>query len=349
MQYIRSNVMGQIDYRRIAECCGLWLAEGSTTSKKEITFTNNCLELIDLFKRTINELFRNENYNQRIYVYSKTGEKVSLPYEDCLIKYYIHKRATKPFFIFRIASVQLIKKWNQIVKEILDNKELYQYILRGFFAGEGNIHTGKRSVRILRISQAKQKLFIDELLKEFRVKFYFEQGNRNYILSGKGNWDIFAKFELADLHPIKKEKFWRIYGEFKEEHYEKNYLIKNIFSTLAEPYTTRQLSKMFNRSMARIQDVLIELKKEDKINNFRVKSTDYWINNQELIIISEIKNNYLFFLDMPKQTSEFAKYFKVDWRSSFRRLKELQKLSLVNRREDGKWIKLPSKKKILAI
>jgi hypothetical protein len=339
--------MGPIE--RIAECCGLWLAEGSTTSTSEITFTNNCLELVDLFKRTINELFKNERYNQRIYVYSKTGEKVSLPYEDCLIKYYVHKRATKPFFIFRIASVQLMKKWNQIVKEMLENKDIYPYILRGFFAGEGNVHTGKRSVRVLRISQSKPKEFIDNLLKEFGIKFSFEAGNRNYILSGKSNWDIFAKFKLADLHPNKKEKFWRAYNSFKEEHYAKNYIIQKIFPLLDSPYTSRQLSQIFNRSIARIQDVLIELKKQKKINNFRVGSTDYWTKDLDLIIISKIKNQYLLFLNCPKETSEFAKYFKVNWKSSFKRLKELQRLSLVTRRKDGKWIKLPSKKKILAI
>jgi len=339
--------MGPI--KRIAECCGLWLAEGSTTSNSEITFTNNCLELVDLFKRTMNELFRGESYNQRIYVYSKTGEKVSLPYGDCIINYYIHKRATKPFFIFRIASVKLIKKWNQIVKEMLENKDSYPYILRGFFAGEGNVHTGKKSVRVLRISQGKPKKFIDNLLKEFGIKFNFEIGNRNYILSGKSNWDIFAKFKLADLHPNKKEKFWRAYNSFKEEHYAKNYIIQSIIPLLDKPYTSRQLSKIFNRSMTRIQDVLMELKKQRKINNFRVGSTDYWTNDLDLIIISKIKYRYLLFLNCPKQTSEFAKYFKVDWRSSFRRLKELENLNLARKLNNEKWIKIQTQKRIQAI
>ena len=289
----------------IAECCGLWLAEGSTTSSSEITFTNNCLELVDLFKKTINELFKDEKYNQRIYVYSKTGEKVDLPYKDCIIKYYIHKRATRPFFIFRIASVNLIKKWNNIVKEMLENKDSYPYILRGFFAGEGNVHTGKRSVRVLRISQGKPKEFIDNILKEFGIKFSFETGNRSYILSGKPNWDIFAKFKLADLHPNKREKFWRTYNDFKEEHYAKNHIIQNILPILDKPHTARQLSQIFKRSMARIQDVLMELKKQGKINDFRVGSLAYWTKDKNLIIISKLKDKYLLFLNCPKETSAF--------------------------------------------
>ena len=341
--------MGPIDYKRVAECCGLWLAEGSTTSKSEITFTNNCFELIDLFYKTINRLFKGYEYNPRIYVYSADGSKIELPYKNIIIKYYTHKRATKPYFIFRIASVELIKKWKEEIKNCLDRKELYAYILRGFFAGEGNVHTGKRSVRVLRISQGKPKKFIDNLLKEFGIKFSFETGNRNYILSGKSNWDIFAKFKLADLHPNKKEKFWRAYNSFKEEHYAKNYIIQNILPILDKPHTARQLSQIFNRSMARIQDVLIELKKQSKINNFRVRSIDYWTNDLELIIISKIKNQYLLFLDYPKETSEFAKYFKVDWKSSFRRLKELESLGLLRREEGKKWIKLLPQKKIQVV
>ena len=99
--------------KRLAECVGLWLAEGGNKLKREITFTNTCLELVDLFKRTINELFKDYKYNQRIYVYSKTGEKINLPYSNCILKYYVHKRATKPFFIYRVASINLKGKWQE--------------------------------------------------------------------------------------------------------------------------------------------------------------------------------------------------------------------------------------------
>jgi hypothetical protein len=54
-------------------------------------------------------------------------------------------------------------------------------------------------------------------------------------------------------------------------------------------------------------------------------------------------------LDNPKYTSECAKHFKVCWKSSYRRLKELEKLNLVRRINDGKWIKLKVKNQILAL
>lgn len=334
---------------QIAECVGLWLAEGSTTSKSEITFTNNCLDLIDLFYNTINELFKAYSFNQRIYVYSKDGREVKLPYNNCAFKYYIHKRATKPYFIFRIASVELVRKWKIIVDKTLNNNSLVPFTLRGFFAGEGNVHEGKKSVRVLKISQKTRKDFIDNLLCYLGLIFSFEKGNRNYILSSKFNWDIFAKYKLADLHPNKKEKFWRLYNSYKEEHYKNNYLYLGIYKELKEPLTTKQLSEIFRRSFARIQDVLILLKKEEKISNFRVKSKDYWTNNPNIILISNIKKNYLDLLDQPKLTSEIAKEFKVEWKSSFRRLSELKKLGLVKIGEDNKWKKELTKKKVIVI
>lgn len=335
--------------KRVAECVGLWLAEGSTKSTSEITFTNNCWDLIDLFYNTINIVFKDYNYNPRIYVYSKNKGKVNISYKNCKVNYYTHKRATKPYFMLRIASVKIVNKWNRIVNEILSERELYPYILRGLFAGEGNIKEASHSSRILRISQKEQKELIDNLLNELKIKFSFTSSNRMYNICGKSNWDIFAKFRLADLHPDKKERFWRIYKEFKEEHYEKNYLSKNIFQILNKPHTTRQLSKIYGRSFARIQDILIELKKQRKIKNFRVGGINYWTNDKLLIIISRLKKDYLLFLTRPRQTSEFANKFKVNWKSSYRRLKELERLNLVKREKDGRWVKIQTKKKILAI
>ncbi len=335
--------------KRLAECVGLWLAEGSTKSKVEITFTNSCLELIDLFKRTINKIFKGERYNQRIYIYSKTGEKLDLPYKNCVLKFYTHKRATKPFMIYRVASVKLRNKWQEIIGRTLNKQELSPYILRGFFAGEGNIKDASHNSRVLRISQKIQKEFIDNALNYLNIKYRYIPKEMSYDIYGKWNWDIFAKLKLADLHPDKKKKFWHVYSKFKEEHYEHNFIKNNILNVLNEPKTSRQLAEIFKRTPARIQDIIIELKKQGKINNFRVRSVDYWTKNKGLVIISRLKNDYLLFLDMPKQTSEFAKHFKVNWKSSFRRLEELKNLNLTRREPDGRWIRIATDKEILVI
>jgi len=335
--------------KKVAECVGLWLAEGDNKTKAEITFTNNCWELIDFFYKIINKVFREHTYNPRIYVYSPNKEKVSIPYDKCIVKYYIHKRATKLYYLLRFASVKMVKMWKEIVKDILKRRDLYPFILRGFFAGEGNVYMGSHNRRILRLSQKEEKEYINNILNHLGLYFYFEKGNRNYVIYRKPTWDIFAKHKLADLHPLKKEKFWGIYNSFKEEHYPTNYLIKEVYSIINKPLTARQLSKVFNRSFARIQDVLILLKKQGKINNFRVGNVDYWTKDKNQIIISKIKEDYLLLLDKPKHTSECAKHFKVCWKSSYNRLNELQKLNLIRKENNGKWIKLLTRKEVLII
>jgi len=335
--------------KRVAECVGLWLAEGDTKTRLEVTFTNNCPELINLFYKTINKLFKDHKYNLRIYIYSNEDTNVNLSY-NCIIKNYIDNRARKPYFIVRLASVEVIKKWKEIIEEITKDKSLYPYILRGFFAGEGNIKTGSHKARVIRIAQGSRNIFLEEILNYLAIKrFSFRLPERSYVIHGKWNWDIFAKIRLADLHPDKKERFWISYNSYKEEHYENNYLIKNIFQILEVPHTTKKLSTKFNRSFARIQDVLIKLKKQRRINNYRVHSRDYWTKDNNLIIISKVKNKYLFYLTMPRRTSEIAKKFKVCPKNAFKRLKELEKLNLVKRESNKKWIRIPIRKKILFI
>lgn len=45
---VMKKVLG-IDEANVARCAGLWLAEGDTKSKSELTFTNNCID-IDIIK-----------------------------------------------------------------------------------------------------------------------------------------------------------------------------------------------------------------------------------------------------------------------------------------------------------
>lgn len=106
-----------------------------------------------------------------------------------------------------------------------------------------------------------------------------------------------------------------------------------------------------NRSQARIYDVLDIFKKKGKILNYRVKSKDHWIRkDQNIIIISKLKEKYLKFLgNSNKITKYFAKHFNVDWKSSFRRLKELEKLKLVKRNKDKTWRKLNMNKQVISI
>ena len=340
-----------INKYEIAECVGLWLAEGDKRCNNEINFSNNCFNLIKQFHKIITSLFKKYKFNIRIYIYTKYGEKIDIPIKKCKINIYIDKQATRPYFIWRLASVELNKKWKKIVKEIRGNKKYYADFLRGFFAGEGNIKTGSHNNRTIRISQGKPLELIESILKHFKIDYKYSPRERSYVITGKVNWDRCAEIKIADLHPLRKLKFWRTYKDFKEEHYKHNYLDNSIFDSLINPLTSYELSIKFNRSQARIYDVLDILKKKGKILNYRVRSKDYWIRkDQNIIILSKLKQNYINFLKhRNKSTKEFSGYFSVDWKSSFRRLKELEKLGLVKRDRNKKWRRLNTNKKVIAL
>lgn len=342
--------MEELSEKELAECVGLWLAEGDKKTKSEITFTNNCTDLIDLFYKILIRLFSDKKDNIRIYIYSNGNDKIDFPYKNIITKSYVDKRARKPYYVLRLASVEYIKKWKEIVEDISNREELYSAILRGFFAGEGNIKEGNHNSRGLRVAQKEKLILLERILQNLNIKnFIFRPNERSYTIYGKSNWDIFAQLKLADLNSEKKTRFWKVYNEFKQNHYEINYLRDTILLELENPSTARALAKKYNRSFARIQDILIDLKKQGKIKNFRCGSIDYWTNNLKLIIISKIKKGYLDYLNEPRRNSDFAKKFKVDPKSSLKRLKELQELNLVNRNKEKNWSKISINQKIMVV
>src|SRR3989344_4011136 len=191
----------------IAECVGLWLAEGDQKTKSEITFTNNNLDLINHFHKSITNLFRGYKKNPRVYIYTSNNEKINL-FLDCIVKNYIDKRARRPYFIWRLASVELLKKWREIVEKSKNNEEMYGGILRGFFAGEGNVKETSHNSRSISMSQNKKIKLIDNILQFYDIDYTFSINHRGgYIIHGRENLEKLSKIGIADLHNIKKEKF----------------------------------------------------------------------------------------------------------------------------------------------
>ncbi|MBI2541502.1 winged helix-turn-helix transcriptional regulator [Candidatus Woesearchaeota archaeon] len=336
--------------KKIAECVGLWLAEGDDKCNNEITFTNNQFELIEFFHKNIKKLFSNYKFNIRIYVYTPNSENVTVPLEVTKVNRYIDNRANKPYYIWRLASVELHRKWKNIVELYKNNPTYYADILRGFFAGEGSIKSTSHNSRSVMISQLPS-IFLEKMLKHLEMEFKYNPGNRSYFITHWDNWDKLAKIKIADLHSAKKEKFWRIYGEFKERHYKSHHIRDGTLQMLVNPFMTSDLAINFNRTEARLQDVLIDLKDKGIIKNFRSGSRSYWIrNDQNAAIISKLKNDYLNFLSKDKKTtSEIAKYFNVGFQSSNRRLKELEKQGLIKRNSDKKWEKLNFAEKVIVL
>ena len=327
---------------KLAECVGLWLAEGDSKTKYEITFTNNNLELINHFHESMMELFRKYKKAPRIYIYSSNNEKINLPFKNCIVKNYIDKRARKTYFIWRLASVDLVKIWKRIVEESKKDEKMYSGILRGFFAGEGTVKEGSNCSRSISMSQNKKLDIIDKILNFYEIDYKFSDYHRQgYVIHMRSNLEKLDNIGVADLHSIKKEKFRNMLKKYKQTHYKRGYLrnkVREIFED-DKLFSTKQLSKMFNRSEARIRDILMDLKKENILINFKVGSeTTYWVLNKNNVIISKRKYKYLKLLNKGLiTTKEISIKMNVCYKASDKRIKELNRLGLVKRNKDKKW------------
>jgi len=328
-----------------AELVGLWLAEGDRKSIREITITNNCFDLIRASYKTLTQLFNANNF--RIYVYlPKKGSMAKNPLPTVITRYYVDLRARKPYYILRLANTQLVRQWKAIVAAVCRQERLYGAILRGVFAGEGNIKTGSHCNRMLRIAQKNPLPVIDGILNHFNVEWQFLESESGYVISGRQNWQKLARIRIADLHPIKKKRFWAVYNSYVQWHYKNHHIQRNILSHLNEPKSSAQLARYFKRSQARLQRVLCHLKNEGKIQNYVVQSRCYWVkSDSNLILISKRKKMILGCLMKPLRTFQIARAVQIDGKSALRRLRELKRLGLVSR-NDYYWYTIPTSMKV---
>jgi hypothetical protein len=266
--------------KRVAECVGLWLAEGDKKTSRELTFTNNCFELILFFHDTIKPLYKGKN-KPRIYIYSPTDRVLVSKLNDFVIRNYVDKRANRTYFIYRLADVKFIKRWKVMVNSIKNQEECYSSILRGIFAGEGNIkHDFKNNnSRSIRIASGLRDAFIEKLLIYFNIKFSYEEHKRQYVVTGRF-LDKLKEIKMASLHPEKEAKFSKMFASLKEKHYSPGELNSLIFFELDQFKTTFELSKKFRKSHLRVLEVLCEMKKENKIGNIKRDGNSYWIKKE---------------------------------------------------------------------
>ncbi|MFB6158449.1 MAG: hypothetical protein ABEJ95_02185 [Candidatus Nanohalobium sp.] len=332
----------------LARCVGLWLAEGDTKTIAEITFTNSCFELVDLFYRKLQSLFDADNY--RLYVYRPSEGSDYNTFDGAETSLYTDDRATQTYYIIRLASRDLVEEWKEKVSRVKDDPDMYSYILQGFFAGEGSVYEGARKSRRLRISQGERDEFLEEMMDHLGISYFFRPEERSYVVTKKPNWDIFEEYEICKLHPRKREKFKQIYSSFQEEHYLKGELKQNTYEKLTEPYQTTELAEVFDRSQARLCDVLMELKKEGKVTNYKAGSQTYWIrDNQNSVIISDVKSNYLELLENQYlKVGQISEHFSVTNNSAYKNLHRLQELGLI-KKKDHEWTTTETGKQVIVL
>lgn len=324
---------------KIAECAGLWLAEGDSKTKSEVTFTNNCLELILFFKDNIKKIYTGKS-KPRLYIYSPTSRQLFFKINGFKkINFYIDERARKSYFMYRLADVKFVKYWRNLVEEIKEKPLFYADILRGFFAGEGNVHHAlncnpHRSIRI----SCKNKLdWLEKILEYYNIKYHYDFNHRNgYVISGLSLVKL-NEIGIAMLYPEKQNKFKFMIDSLKQEHYSPGYLKNEVYAQLCKLHTSLQLARYFNRSQATIQQILSELKNENKVHNIRIKEGSLWGRNEviERFLIHN-KLTLLKDLNSVKTLTKLSENIHLGPKAIKRRLTLLAKENLISQ-NNGKW------------
>ncbi len=331
----------------IIRCYGLWLAEGDSKTDKEITFTNNDFELVMFFHTTLkkNLVFINK---PRIYIYypkNKQQKKI----KGINIKEYIDKRATKPYYLYRIYGKEILKSWKCLHKKMLTPK-FYDSLMQGFFAGEGNVKFSKKSKsRTVRLAQKTRKIWIEQIFDFWEIRYNFRKGGRAYSIWGRTDLEKLYKKKIFRLHSERHKKFEEMFLSYKQIHLPKGELKRKIKRMLTEPKTTKELTKIFRKSESRISQVLNKLKKEGIVVYFKARKKVFWIKkDKNIIIISPRKKEYLDMIKNPVTIKQIRKKLIKGKSSIKKRMEELKRLGLI-KKEGEYWIKIKTNKRIMVL
>lgn len=326
---------------------GLWLAEGDRQTTREITFTNNMTELVRLFHATLWKYFSPRNRPRMAVYLPRRDMNFVKPIDDANYRVYVDSRASRPYYIYRVSGVELVVQWRRFVKSVCKNIEAYQWILQGFFAGEGNVKYDRlQKSRVLRIAQGARHPLLEKILRHFGIPFRYG-GHRVYVISGRANLEKLDLLGIASLHPLKQRSFVEMMGSYRQRHYPRGTLPKLIYQNLDSPRTTADLSAQLKRSSSRISHLLSMFLSSGRVKMYRVHSTYYWVRSgAQIVVISPEKKLVIEHLKVPMRVSELSRLLVRAPRSVKNRLLELERMGLVVRR-NSKWHRLPTAAKVV--
>lgn len=260
---------------------------------------------------------------------------------------YIDSRASRPYYIYRVSGVELVGPWHRFVKSICKDIEAYQWILQGFFAGEGNVKFSRlQNSRVLRIAQGVRHPLLEKILRHFGISFRYG-GHREYVISGRINLEKLDSLGIASLHPLKQRQFAEMMGSYRQWHYPRGILSKLICQNLESPRTAADVSAQLERSSSRVSKLLSLFLSKGLVRMYRVHSTYYWVRSDaQIVVISPEKKRILEQLKVPLSLIELSRLVVRAPRSVLNRLLELERLGLVVRR-NSKWQRLPTIAKVV--
>ncbi len=255
------------------------------------------------------------------------------PVSGAVYRTYIDWRANVPYYIYRVSGVELVAHWRKTSRAICASSSNYQGILQGFFAGEGNIkETIGHHSRVLRIAQGKRFGLLERILRHFGVKFRYEASERSYTISGRDNLERLWNLGISELHSKKHAKFVAMLSSYKQYHYKRLSFGPRILKALLSPLTTREIATLLGRGESRVNQALTRLRRDNKVEMFKVRSSYYWTKkDQQNLIISSEKSKILKALKHPRRQFEIARIVERTEKSVSKRLAELTRLGLVEK------------------
>jgi len=344
---IFNSSLMKITNQKIAECVGLWLAEGDNKTNNEITFTNNCLELVLFFHENITKLYSGRNL-PRLYIYSSTPKVLITELNGLRIKNYMDLRANRIYYIYRLADTGFVKEWKRLVYEVKQNQEFWPEILRGIFAGEGNVKHDlqNNNSRNLRIAAGKRNEFIEKLLQFFQVPIKYDSEKRMYWIHGR-HLDYLDAINIASLHPEKEAKFRKMMNSVKEKHFSPHEIEVILLSKLVVFKGIKELANEVSRSEIHLLQVLRNLKQANKIDCLKVNGKWLWIRKElKEAFLEEEKRKILRNLKKYSSVTQLSMGVGIYRKAITKRLKEYQRKELVVRVNRNHW-KMTEKGKVI--
>ena len=135
---------------------------------------------------------------------------------------------------------------------------------------------------------------VELILKYVGVTFGYETSERSYYISGRENLEKLHSIGISELHSTNHAKFVAMLDSYKQYHYKRNPLSPVVLNALSSPMTTQDVANYIGRSRARASRLLTELRRQNEIEMYKVRSTYYWIrSDEEIIVISSQKSKIL--------------------------------------------------------
>jgi predicted transcriptional regulator len=223
----------------------------------------------------------------------------------------------------------------------------YQGLLQGFFAGEGNLKTGEHGARALRIAQGARLNLLEKILRYYELPIHYESSGRNCVIWGRENLEKLFLLGVSELHLKKHAKFISMLASYKQRHYSRNLANQIVLKALANPLTARQVAESIGRTRSRAIAILRQLRNKNQVEMFKVRSSYYWMRvDCNSIVISFEKSRILDTLDHPLRTFEIANILGIESGNARRRLAELTRLGLVQKRNSN-WCRIEVRKRVI--